>query len=226
MSEMDDLFALARVAALPPVGAKARVLARVLSSVPPGPGGGGGGAATAPAPAITAGGAVLASAIVFALAGLLGGGLYLARTRHTPEPAPIAEYTAPTIAPVTLPPVVTLAPAATPSAIVDLDTPQPTRPAPSVAVDTLAEELVLIRSAQSSLGAGNATGALQTLDQHAQRFPRGKLAQEREVTRVRALCRAGRTSEARGLYRALAKGAPSSPHLASLRASCPGLAED
>lgn len=225
MSDIDDLFALARQAAVPPLGAKERVLARVLASVPPNPGGsGGGGAAAAPLPGITGGGAALAGALVFALAAVVGGGLYLARTRHPPEPAPTVEVTTPVVAPTAS--VVTAPPVSTPAEIVDLDVPRPTRAAPSASVDSLAEELALIRSAQSALGSGNTNGALQILDQHAKRFPRGKLGQEREVTRVRALCRAGRLGEAQSLYRALAKGAPSSPHLASLRASCPGLAED
>jgi hypothetical protein len=225
MSEIDDLFALARRAAAPPAGAKERVLSRVLASVPPGPGGsGGGGAAAAPLPGLAGGGAALAGALVFALAALLGGGLYVARTQRGPEAEPSTEVTSPAVTTTTL--VVTPPPASTPTEIVDLDSPRPTRPAPSVATDSLAEELALIRSAQSALGSGNPTGALSILDQHAKRFPRGKLGQEREVTRVRALCRGGRLGEAQNLYRALAKGAPSSPHLASLRASCPGLTED
>jgi hypothetical protein len=223
MSEMDDLFALARAATVPPAGAKERVLARVLANVPPTPSGGGGSGLP-----LTAGGAspTLAGVLVFALAAAVGGGIYLARTRQAqvepvavvsvvdvPPPPPAVEVVAPPSA------------TAIPSAIAIPSTTTRTSPTASV-TDSLAEEVRIIREAKAALGAGDAAGAIRKLDEHAKRFKSGKLAQEREVTRVRALCKQGKIPQAKALYRALSKGAPSSPHLASLRASCPALEDE
>lgn len=62
---------------------------------------------------------------------------------------------------------------------------------------TLAEEVALMGEARAALARGDATAALAALDRHADRFPHGTLASERDVVRITALCDAGRDGEAR-----------------------------
>jgi hypothetical protein len=80
-----------------------------------------------------------------------------------------------------------------------------------------------MKRARTALGSGASAEALRLLDEHARRFPRGVLAPERTVSRIRALCALGRLPEARAEYRRITRGASRSPHFASLRRSCPGL---
>ena len=56
---------------------------------------------------------------------------------------------------------------------------------------SLAEEMKLLRRANGQLKAGQPGRALQTLAEHARRFPEGTLAAEREVKRAEAHCRHG-----------------------------------
>jgi hypothetical protein len=58
------------------------------------------------------------------------------------------------------------------------------------------------------------------LDEHARRFPRGALAEEREAARVLALCAQGRASEARASASAFVASNPRSPFAAQVRRSC------
>lgn len=112
---------------------------------------------------------------------------------------------------------------------------EPPRPAPSVGApstpppsdaDDLAAEIALLAKARAALRSGDGSAAMARLDEHARRFPRGTLAPERTVTRVRALCALGGPSAARAAYLRLAGGDPHSPHLASLRAACPGMVSE
>ncbi len=63
------------------------------------------------------------------------------------------------------------------------------------ATDSLLEETRLLEQARTLLGSSPA-GALGLLDEHARRFPRGKLAIERQLLEIDALARAGRNTEA------------------------------
>lgn len=67
----------------------------------------------------------------------------------------------------------------------------------SAAVDSLDEETRLLTAAHAELSRGNAEAALQLLDTHAARFPKGILAPERRAARAMALCKLGRTEEGR-----------------------------
>lgn len=78
---------------------------------------------------------------------------------------------------------------------------QPAEPAP----DLLAAELGLIRDAKQAIREGRGSAALELLDRHARRFPRGQLADERRVTRLAALCLAGRHEEAARLAEQLGR---------------------
>jgi hypothetical protein len=95
------------------------------------------------------------------------------------------------------------------------------RAAPTDPVEpTIDAEMRLLKAAQTSLGAGNATEALRLLDEHAARFPSSKLAEAREVTRVNALCKLGQTAQAsKEADRFLARH-PDSPFVERVKKVC------
>lgn len=93
-------------------------------------------------------------------------------------------------------------------------------PAAARAIDSLAEEVAMLRSARSALDRGDATLAMRLLDAHEARFQRGTLYEERLATRVQALCALGRVDAARSTAQQLERAAPRSPHLPRVRASC------
>ena len=70
--------------------------------------------------------------------------------------------------------------------------------------------------------AGNPSKALQLLDDHARRFPRGTLREERIAARVHALCALGRRSEASEEAETFLAETPQSPYASRVRDSCAG----
>ncbi len=68
---------------------------------------------------------------------------------------------------------------------------------PAASQGTIDEEVRLLNEAQAALRAGDPKGALARTDEHARRFPSGKLASARAVTRMMALCQAGQQAQAR-----------------------------
>jgi hypothetical protein len=104
----------------------------------------------------------------------------------------------------------------------------PRRVAPAVAPvaptpSPLAEEMRLVRGGHDALTHGDAAGALQLLEAHAARFPRGALAEERDADRVAALCALGREIDATVLAdRFLAQHgrSPLAARVDALRVSC------
>ena len=62
--------------------------------------------------------------------------------------------------------------------------------------DVLAQEQALVDTARAALARGRAVDALRAADEHAARFPAGKLAEERENLAIQALAFAGRRDEA------------------------------
>jgi outer membrane protein assembly factor BamD (BamD/ComL family) len=83
--------------------------------------------------------------------------------------------------------------------------------------DRLAEEVELLSRAQTELRSGRYDTALRSLEEHARKFPRGTLAQERRATRIQALCSSGRTREA---DTELARLSPGSVHEGRTREIC------
>jgi hypothetical protein len=81
-------------------------------------------------------------------------------------------------------------------------------------------EIALLRDAHSALHAGNATRALSLLDQHDQLYPAGVLEEDAAAVRIYALCAVGQAAQARALADRFLASHPSSPHAASVRASC------
>ena len=75
---------------------------------------------------------------------------------------------------------------------------------------SLAGERALLEEARMAMAQGRAPAAIVALTRHESEFPRGRLAEEREVMLVQALARAGRTAEAQGRARAFRERYPDS----------------
>lgn len=171
-------------------------------------------AATGSQAAVAAAKALLggkAGIVLLVLGGALGaGGAYELHARSAagegehpvglvaaPAP-PLAPRIAPSIEPSLAPPVAE--PVAVPRA-------KPARAAPShaevvapiasSAEDTLSEELALLDRARTAQRAGRSSDALAATDEHAKRFPNGRLALQAELVRIESLVGAGRSTEAR-----------------------------
>ena len=86
--------------------------------------------------------------------------------------------------------------------------------------DTLAEDLELVRAAQSALREGAPDRALRPLATHASRFPRGVLRDERMTLQALAHCARGDVATARALKSELERVSPGSSHLQRLASSC------
>lgn len=82
------------------------------------------------------------------------------------------------------------------------------------------QEVALLSKAQAALSRGRAQEALAALSEHAQRFPRGVLTEERVATRARTLCALGRMQEAQSELKRMQKLNPNSAYLARARESC------
>jgi hypothetical protein len=63
------------------------------------------------------------------------------------------------------------------------------------------------------------TEALRPLDEHARRFPRGRLEEERDALRIQTLARLGEGSRASELAREFSVRFPESPLLGAVRAA-------
>jgi hypothetical protein len=126
------------------------------------------------------------------------------------EPSPAA--------PATTAPEPTLAPMPEPA---PTPTPAPAPHAtPAASVDPVDEEVGLVGLAYTRLRDGDPEGAIAALDEHERRFPNGKLAESRRVTRVLALCQAGRVGEARRERDRFLAAYPHSPFTNRVRSAC------
>lgn len=111
---------------------------------------------------------------------------------------------------------------ASPEAVSERAVTERPRAVPSTAAASLAEETRLLQAAQRELAQKRTAAALALLDEHAAKFPRGALAEERAGARVLALCDLGRAAEARNAAEAFVRASPQSPLVPRLRASCAG----
>lgn len=89
----------------------------------------------------------------------------------------------------------------------------------NTAGSTLAEERALLAAARSALADGKGSTALSLLSTHAQRFPAGRLSEERESLTIQALARNGAVDAARQRLAALRKRSPRSIFLPALEAT-------
>ncbi|HWB76908.1 MAG TPA: hypothetical protein VG755_18200 [Nannocystaceae bacterium] len=149
-----------------------------------------------------------------------------ARTHEVDTTTTTRETTTPAIPP-TLAPAIPPTPAPTrASTPANPPADAPARPAArtpsraSTEVDALADEMELVRAAQSALSRNDAAHALALLDAGKRRFGTGTLAEEREAMHVLALCGAGKRSKARSEADAFAAAHPRSPLLSRVRAAC------
>jgi hypothetical protein len=86
---------------------------------------------------------------------------------------------------------------------------------------TLAEEMALLQPARRAGRDGDLDRAMELLEHHADRFPGGQLADERELERARVLCAQGHTSEARAIARDLVEARPGTPLASKATRACP-----
>lgn len=136
-----------------------------------------------------------------------------APTQARPDPAPgPAAVVAPPAAPLDPSPSVEEPPKPLPSAANHAK--GSAKPSPAVAQPTEAE---LLEQARSALKADPAR-ALQRANEHAARFPRGVLVQEREVLAIQALRRLGRSAEAERRAEVFTKAFPGSAFARKLAA--------
>ncbi|HEX3902754.1 MAG TPA: hypothetical protein VH853_07875 [Polyangia bacterium] len=113
------------------------------------------------------------------------------------------------------------------SSVADLPAPPaPVRASgPSLAkADAIQEELRLLQQARAAVARGDFAAALPPLAEHGRRFKDGRLAEEREALRVKALAGLGRTGEARRAAAAFEARFPRSvllPAVSRMPASAP-----
>jgi hypothetical protein len=100
---------------------------------------------------------------------------------------------------------------------------QPLVPEPSSPLSPLEQELALLNEAQAALRAHQPAQALAQLERHAQAFPTGFMAQERQAARALALCELGRKSEARALAAQFVRSWPASPLVSRMNEVCVAL---
>ncbi|HEX2669589.1 MAG TPA: hypothetical protein VHM25_01895 [Polyangiaceae bacterium] len=103
-----------------------------------------------------------------------------------------------------------LAPVSPAPSVVQPTAKQPARAPQSSAQESYAAELELLRRAHAAYGSGDFANALRLLAVHARRFPNGRLSEEREALRVRALSSSGQSDSARRAAHAFAARFPRS----------------
>lgn len=201
----------------PPADVRARMESRLLAALPNGPGGGGSGArpeppaSAAPATRMPQIPAWIAAATFVLGVGVGAGALASSPRATTTTPTESAETktpprpsaapsvgsagtsaapseTSPTLRPEDLPAAATGA----------LASPKPAATTPrGPASGDLSAERAVLDVARTALGRGDPAHALASTDEHARRFPRGALSEEREAIAVQALAQSGRAEEAR-----------------------------
>ncbi|HET7544846.1 MAG TPA: hypothetical protein VFK05_33495 [Polyangiaceae bacterium] len=230
---LDPLELLRRAEdATPPVGAQERILARLSASSFGAAAGGGVLAGSAPGggAAVVVSGSLrqlarrfatwsllpLAAGIVIGVNGeaLLGreharrappSSATAAGIPSTPAPLPAA-----TVAPLTsaLPPSLAVESAA--SGVAPPNPSSKLAPQDSRSGDSLAQERALLDRARQKLSVSEPEHALQFLEQHARRYPNGRLSEEREAMLINVLVSLGDVERAQARGAAFAKRYPTS----------------
>ena len=143
------------------------------------------------------------------------GGQALLNSDH--PPLPTASSTLPLSLPTPIPPVDAIEPPPAAEAAPTL-----TQPSARPPRSTLTDERVLLDQARRQLASDEPARALIFLDQHAQRFARGLLSEEREAMRINVLVQLGRKDEARTRGEAFAARFPNSIMGSSVRSALKG----
>jgi hypothetical protein len=84
----------------------------------------------------------------------------------------------------------------------------------------VAAESALLSAATTALRGRNFNAVFESLDEHARRFPRGVLAEERDTMRIRALAASGDSATACRLAKRFASNFPESSYGNEVRATC------
>lgn len=95
-----------------------------------------------------------------------------------------------------------------------------TRNAP---LETDNEERRLVNGAEAALARRDSDQAFSLLYEHATKFPNGKLAALRQAVHIQALCRVGKTAEARHEAASFLANSPASPLANQVRSACPAV---
>lgn len=238
-----ELVALGREAFRPTDADGARVLAAVMSAAPLAGGATIVGVSTSPWKGLAAfiRGSRVAQLLAVAVPAAAAGGVVWYATVSDPAsqpttPKPAAPQGAALSSPARLaPPRAEETPTPQEEAVPDArepardpaTVPSPERPAasatdPSNSGGGIRQEVALLSRAHAALSSGRAQQALEVLKEHAQRFPRGALSNERIATRARALCALGRTQEANAELDRMERLNPGSPYWARAREACSG----
>lgn len=183
----------------------------------------GGGGAGAAAGATAKAGLAMKIGGVLVVASAVGATAVVATAPREEKRSPVGlvasapTVVAPSASHVVLLPTATSEPVPTPSTAPPPSA-RPSAPQPTSSADVSPEaEVRLLERAQDALRA-NPAQALSLADEHARRFPRGMLAQEREVIAVEALAKLGRTDEARARAARFKARFPGSSHTRRLDA--------
>jgi hypothetical protein len=184
----------------------------------------GGGAAIGAGAVAASTGTALSGTAKLGLAALAlaaaGGGAWWLVSGDAPPPraAPVeVASSAPVLAPA--PAVTNAVPAPLPSRAAEPGpsaSPTPTHEKPALAVQLT--EVELLEQARVALKT-DPNRALQRVNEHARRFPRGVLVQEREILAIQALRRLGRDADAERRSEAFAKAFPGSAFQRNLKPS-------
>ncbi len=211
-----ELFATTSIAE-PSARVRARVLGRVAHTI----------AAASIAPASTVAKtfgarsvAALATA-TFAIGGVVGAIVTVAvRPAPPPQVIYVDRPTPSDVRSVTTAPPSAIAPAPpmVPSVRAPSSVPS-TSPPPTPSTDTLGVERRALDEARSKLASGDPGGALRQLTEHEQRFPKARLAEEREALAVQALVNEGRKEDARARAKAFRDRWPTSVYRAAVDAT-------
>jgi hypothetical protein len=216
--DLRELFERGRHIPQQPEAVRARVLtrARTMASSPPGP------LQPPPTPPPSLPWHLLTPAAALVLAGGVAATVYAVsrgQTRPVEQAAMSATVASggepPPQAPLPAPELSRAAPSVEPTPLAAGKAPPRPRRSESAA-DTA--EFELIRSAHAAYVSHDFANALVLVGQHAQRFPHGLLAEEREALRIRSLLGSGRTAAAERAASAFAKRFPRSVLLPHLRA--------
>lgn len=143
--------------------------------------------------------------VALLVTGAAGVVVHRARTSKHPTPAVTTPSPRATVSATPSRPVV-VAPVSAPAATPPVERPPAPTPAPRVrsaprneATDdtSLEDERTQLLDARQALARGEASHAIEALDAHARRHPDGRLIEEREALRVRALAASGDLDRAR-----------------------------
>jgi hypothetical protein len=201
--ELDDLLEVERRAPAPD-DALARVWSRVAvpPPLPPLQGGAAGPRRSGFAAAVSSRGPLVLASVVAGM--VLGAGMHALLRPAVPARVVFVDRPVPAAAPAVVAPS---AAGATASAIEPESEPvaespvrrsAPARGVPAThAASTIAEERALLEQARAALALRDGPGALRLTDEHARRFARPQLGEEREAIAIQALVLAGRHVEAR-----------------------------